>query len=253
MQQEESIMASVNAETMPTRRRPRRAGLLSGLAVAVFIAAVGFDTAVVPIGSEADQREAGFSPVAFGNEQFPRIRDYILDLVEATRLHAPRYVIAGDYDGDNYAEINDLADRLRPHAHRVIVVPHKPGEVDRVPAWAIVGYSSPTQYAGTDAPVWEYRGRDIHVLGGTIKQSIEIQRYLGDSVVSFDCNSFHRSATQFGKWWGGSSPHWNHTPNAPAASNAVEAYRNTMLNISYQLRESGIVDRDTDTPCEVDQ
>ena len=82
-------MASVNAETMPTRRRPRRAGLLSGLAVAVFIAAVGFDTAVVPIGSEADQREAGFSPVAFGNEQFPRIRDYILDnAVEARALSA---------------------------------------------------------------------------------------------------------------------------------------------------------------------
>jgi len=162
-------------------------------------------------------------------------------LVDAARRHAPRYVIAGDYEGDNHADINDLADRLRPYAHRVIVVPHEPGEVDRVPDWATVGYSSPTQYAGTDAPIWEYRGRDVHVLGGTIEQSIEIQRHLGDDVVSFDCNSFHRSATQFAKWWGTSVPHWNRLPAVADADSAETAYRNTMLNVSYELRAREIV------------
>jgi GNAT superfamily N-acetyltransferase len=168
-------------------------------------------------------------------------------LVDVARRHAPRYVIAGDYEGDNQAEINDLADRLRPYAHRVIVVPHEPGEVERVPDWATVGYSSPTQYAGTDAPIWEYRGRDVHVLGGTIEQSIEIQRHLGDDVISFDCNSFHRSATQFAKWWGASSPHWNRLPAVADADSAETAYRNTMLNVSYELREQGIAhNRQTD-------
>jgi len=163
------------------------------------------------------------------------------ELVAAARRHNPRYVIAGDYDEGNYGEINELAERLRPHAHRVIVVPHKPGEVGRVPDWCVVGYSTPSDYAGTTAPIWEYRGRDVHVLGGTIGQSIEIQGYLGDDVVSFDCNSFHRSAVQFAKWWGGSSPHWNKLPDTSAeADNAVRAYENTMTNLHYALRESGI-------------
>jgi GNAT superfamily N-acetyltransferase len=160
------------------------------------------------------------------------------DLVAAARRHSPRYVIAGDYDGDNYHEIHELADRLRPHAHRVIVVPHRPGEIERVPEWCVVGYSSPTEYAGTTAPIWEYRGRDVHVLGGTIEQSLTIQSYLGNDVVSFDCNAFHRSATQFAKWWGKSSPHWNQLPTAaPAAGNVARAYENTMCNLSYKLRE----------------
>lgn len=160
------------------------------------------------------------------------------DLVEATKRHNPRYVIAGDYDDDNYAAINELADRLRPYAHRVIVVPHCPGEIERVPDWCVVGYSTPTQYAGTTAPVWEYRGRDVHVLGGTIEESLNVQAYLGDDVVSFDCNSFHRSATQFAKWWGGSSPHWVRLATAvPKPNNAIRAYENTMANMTYALRE----------------
>jgi GNAT superfamily N-acetyltransferase len=171
------------------------------------------------------------------------------DLVGATRRHNPRYVIAGDYDGDNYSEINELAERLRPHAHRVIVVPHKPGEIEHVPGWCVVGYSTPSEYAGTTAPIWEYRGRDVHVLGGTIEQSIEIQGYLGDDVVSFDCNSFHRSATQFAKWWGGSSPHWNKLADTSGqADNAVRAYENTMANLNFSLRERGInQSQDTET------
>lgn len=172
------------------------------------------------------------------------------DLIAATRRHNPRYVIAGDYDGDNYETINALAERLREYAHRVIVVPHKPGEIERVPEWCVVGYSTPSDYAGTTAPIWEYRGRDVHVLGGTIEQSVEIQQYLGDDVVSFDCNSFHRSATQFAKWWGGNSPHWNRLSNTAAtADNAIKAYENTMNNLNFSLREREIirsVDTDTD-------
>jgi GNAT superfamily N-acetyltransferase len=160
------------------------------------------------------------------------------DLVAATKRHQPRYVIAGDYDGDNHNKINDLADRLRDHAHRVIVVPHSPGEIERVPEWCVVGYSAPSDYAGTSAPVWEYRGRDCHVLGGTVEQSIEVQAYLGDDIVSWDCNAFHRSATQFAKYWVGSSPHWHQLPSAvPRPENAQQAYENCLLNLSYRLRE----------------
>lgn len=72
-------MASVTAETAPGPRRPRRAAWLSGLAAAAFVVAAGIDTTVVTIGSNDDQREAEFSPAAFGAEHFPRIRDYVLD------------------------------------------------------------------------------------------------------------------------------------------------------------------------------
>lgn len=163
-------------------------------------------------------------------------------LLAATMRHRPKYVVAGDYDGENYETINKRADQLRPYAENVIVVPHEPGEVGRVPEWCVVGYSTPSGYAGTDAPVWEYYGRDVHILGGNVTQMRELYGYLKDEIVSFDCNSFHRSATSFAKWWGKTSPQWNQLPTTVAQSeNVNEAYENSLLNLSYALREDGVI------------
>jgi len=164
------------------------------------------------------------------------------ELLATAMRHRPRYVVAGDYDGGNYEEINDRARQLRPYAENVIVVPHDPGEVAHVPEWAVVGYSTPTKYAGTDAPVWEYYGRDVHILGGKVDQIRELYGYLADEIVSIDCNSFHRGATSFAKWWAKSTPRWNKLPTATARpTNAVRAYENSMANISYALREQGVI------------
>lgn len=163
-------------------------------------------------------------------------------LLAATMRHRPEYVVAGDYDGDNYEQINDRASQLRDYAENVIIVPHSPGEVDEVPEWAVVGYSTPTKYAGTDAPIWEYNGLDVHILGGKISQIREVYGYLANSVVSIDCNSFHRGATAFAKWWGKTPPQWNKLAEATAKSGNVEqAYENTMLNLHYALREEEII------------
>jgi len=161
-------------------------------------------------------------------------------LLEATRRHEPEIVVAGDYDGDNTEYINGWAEELREFADSVVLVPHKPGQVDLVPTWATVGYSTPSDYAGTDAPVWEYRGQDVHILGGTVDQIQQVYAYLADSVVSLDCNSFHRSATQFAKYWAGSSPSWVKLPDLAKAENVKTAYQNSMLNLSYALQENGL-------------
>lgn len=163
-------------------------------------------------------------------------------LLAACERHEPKYVVAGDYNGENDAAINDFAADLRQHAQNVIIVPHEPGEIETVPEWAVVGYSTPTGYAGTDAPVWEYYGRDVHILGGKIDQIRELWSYLRDEIVSIDCNSFHRGATSYAKWWGQSTPSWNKLPTTVAkAENATRAYENSMLNMSYVLREEGLL------------
>jgi len=162
------------------------------------------------------------------------------ELLAATMRHRPNHVVAGDYDGDNINEINERAERLKQYADNVIVVPHESGEIEYIPEWAVVGYSTPSEYAGTDAPIWEYVGRDVHILGGTIGQIIEIFRHL-DNVVSIDTNTFHRSATQFAKWWGGSKPHWNQLPDICNEKSPTVAYENAIMNVTYALEESGIL------------
>jgi len=160
-------------------------------------------------------------------------------LLAKTIQHKPKYVIAGDYDGENYDTINDFARELDRYAENVIVVPHEPGEVTRVPEWAIVGYSTPTSYAGTDAPIWEYTGRDVHILGGTMPQIKTVVNHLKDSIVSLDTNTMHRDATQFGEYW---SPSGRQRKQVVHTGNTVrEAYENSVLNMTYALEAWGLL------------
>lgn len=166
-------------------------------------------------------------------------------LLSAAKRHRPEYVVAGDYDEDagDYEEINDRARQLRDYAENVIVVPHASEGLHHVPEWAVVGYSTPSDYAATSAPMWEYQAVDqpIHILGGTPEQMRHVAVHLGDSVQSFDMNSHHLAATQYAKWWGGSTPRWNRLPTTVAASeNAAQAYENSIMNLTYSLRAEGL-------------
>jgi len=160
-------------------------------------------------------------------------------LLTKAMQHNPKYVVAGDYDGSNYDVINDFASQLRQYADHVIIVPHEPGEIAEVPEWAIVGYSTPTAYEGTDAPVWEYTGRDVHVLGGTMAQIETVVKHLKDSIVSLDTNTHHRDATQFGEYW--SKSNRQRKQIAHVGNTVREAYENSILNMTYAFEEWGLI------------
>jgi len=161
------------------------------------------------------------------------------EFLAKTIQHKPNYVIAGDYDGENYETINSFADKLQQYAENVIIVPHEPGEISKVPEWAIVGYSTPTSYAGTDAPIWEYTGRDVHILGGTMPQIKTVVNHLKHDIVSLDTNTMHRDATQFGEYW---SPGGRQRKKIAHTGNTVrEAYENSILNMTYAFESWGLL------------
>lgn len=153
--------------------------------------------------------------------------------------HRPKYVVAGDYDGENYDVINGFAQQLRQYVENVIIVPHEPGEVEEVPEWAVVGYSTPTSYAGTEGPVWEYYGRDVHILGGTMPQIKVVVDALRNDIVSLDTNTMHRDATQFGEYW--SKSERQRKEIARLGNTVREAYEKSILNMTYQIEEWGLI------------
>lgn len=162
-------------------------------------------------------------------------------LLEAAAWHDPKYIIAGDYDGSNYQQINDRARQLRNLAEHVIVVPHHPGEVAKIPEWAVVGYSTPTDYGGTEAWLWEYRDRPIHILGGTPHQQLEVLRYLADDAVSVDGNSYHKAATLGAKYWRDEPTHHWHRVDHGGPGAVVGAYERSLQNWIGALCERGFV------------
>jgi GNAT superfamily N-acetyltransferase len=160
-------------------------------------------------------------------------------LLTKAMQHNPEYVVAGDYDGGNYETINDFASKLRQFTENVIIVPHEPGEVEKVPEWAVVGYSTPSAYAGTEAPVWEYYGRDVHILGGTMNNIKLVVDHLREDIVSLDTNTHHRDATQYGEYWSISKPNRKkHQSTLPCIR---ETYENSVLNMTYAFEEWGLL------------
>lgn len=164
-------------------------------------------------------------------------------LLEAAEWHQPRYVVAGDYNGSNHEMVNDRARQLREHAENVIVVPHEDGDLKHAPKWTVVGYSTPSEYAGTEIPIREYRetSHGLHILGGTPHEQ---HRLLGrlwvENVVSMDCNSHHKAATIGAKAWYPDQPHWRKVGPA-GMKNAVEsAYQTSVTNLSMEHQRRGL-------------
>ncbi|AAX75801.1 MULTISPECIES: DUF2291 family protein [Brucella] len=79
--------------------RPSRAALWSVIAAVVVIGAIGFDTKVVKIGSDADVRQQVFSPAAYGASEFPKVKASIeqraVDAVEVGNALAADKAAAG--------------------------------------------------------------------------------------------------------------------------------------------------------------
>lgn len=159
-------------------------------------------------------------------------------LITYAKKHNPKYAVAGDYDGDNFDKINAVADRLSEYVKNVIIVPHNSGEISKVPQEYIVGYSTPSGYAETNADISEYFGRDVHILGGTMNQITNIIPKLRDEIVSIDTNTHHRDATQFGEYWSHTVPQRKKTWHIQSKTRMP--YKNSVLNMTYKLEEMGV-------------
>lgn len=156
-------------------------------------------------------------------------------LLKACKKHEPTYAVAGDYDGSNFTTINSFADDLNKYVENVIIVPHGEGEVEKVPDEYVVGYSTPSGYAETDAPIEEYKNHKIHVLGGTMNKLNSITTTLYDEIISIDTNTHHRDATQFGEYWSKTVPQRKKMPTNQRC--VREPYENAVVNMTYGFEE----------------
>lgn len=88
--------ATPTTDSRPTRRR-----VVVALAVLVLVGAIAVDTTVVRIGSESDLRQQAFDPDRFGQIEFPRIRDLVIE-------RAPDAIeLASQLEADKNAAISD--------------------------------------------------------------------------------------------------------------------------------------------------
>lgn len=90
-------------------------------------------------------------------------------------------------------QVLEWAEELSEHAANVIVIP-KYDCFDKIPEQYVLGYSVPTSHGGTPLPAEAFKGRRVHLLGGSWAAQLAYMAILEDDVVSFDNNYIMKSA-----------------------------------------------------------
>jgi hypothetical protein len=95
------------------------------------------------------------------------------------------------------------------------------------------GFAIPTSYGGARYSLWELEGRQVHLLGGSPHDQMEIYRGLSTCarVMSADGNMAQKMATQFAKFWqdGVWVPHPERKTNTPDLY--LDCWRRSCTNI----------------------
>ena len=102
--------------------------------------------------------------------------DHATHVMYAQKYH-PKYVTTRDILGKqqctemgityySFQQILSWAEEFEQHVENVIVIP-KYDCLDKIPEKYILGYSIPTSHGGTPLPIEAFKGRRVHLLGGS--------------------------------------------------------------------------------------
>lgn len=130
------------------------------------------------------------------NKHLACVKKYLPKYATVRDIMTPEQCKDAGIDYYPFEQIMDWAAELAEYAQNVIVIP-KYDCLDRIPAQYMLGYSVPTSHGGTPLPVESFKGRRVHLLGGSWKAQLAHMAVLGDDVVSFD-NNYQGHIAQMG-------------------------------------------------------
>lgn len=95
-------------------------------------------------------------------------------------------------------QILEWAEEINQYAENVILIP-KYDCLDKLPEKFVLGYSIPTSHGATPLPISAFKGRKIHLLGGSWKYQLAHLEEMGDDVVSAD-NNYEFKIAKYGQY-----------------------------------------------------
>jgi hypothetical protein len=98
----------------------------------------------------------------------------------------------------SFEQIMKWAEELKQHAQNVIIIP-KYDCIKDIPKEYVLGFSIPTSHGGTKIDAKLFKGRKIHLLGGSWKAQLGYLGFFGTDVVSMDQNYIGKIA-QYGNY-----------------------------------------------------
>jgi hypothetical protein len=157
-------------------------------------------------------------------------------------IHQPTMATVLDWEREEqWPEVMSWAEEAAEHVGHVVVIPKIPGTVPEIPQSiggkpVVIGYSVPSRYGATDVPLWEFRGRMVHLLGGSPQAQMRLWEYLAGvaDVVSVDVNMHFKMAnTRCCYWTRGTTEHghWQPMRGEVESGATFEAFQLSCRNI----------------------
>jgi len=148
-------------------------------------------------------------PISFIDNEFKKY-DHDAHMA-AIKQHRPKYATVRDAmtsvqccrAGIEHFDLDIIlawAEEVEQYAENVIVIP-KWDCLAEIPERFILGYSIPSRYAGTPLPFEMFRGRKIHLLGGSWKKQLKYLQFAKDDIVSLDNNNLWKCSVYGGFDW----------------------------------------------------
>lgn len=94
-------------------------------------------------------------------------------------------------------DVLSLGERIESNGRTPVVVPKKKCVIPSFPSDWVFAYSVPTDYGKTEVPITEFKGKKVHLLGGSPKIQVQYANKLetsGAEIISVDGNSFSKAA-----------------------------------------------------------
>jgi hypothetical protein len=162
--------------------------------------------------------------------------------MRALAEHRPAMATVLDWEREGQlAEVLSWAEEAAPFVERLVIIPKIPGTVGDVPRSVggrpvAVGYSIPTRFGATSVPLWELRGRTLHLLGGSPQAQMRAWEYLAGvaDVASADGNMLLKMANTRCCYWTAATTghgHWQPMDRAVERDATFEAIRLSCENI----------------------
>lgn len=93
-------------------------------------------------------------------------------------------------------QILEWAEELSEYAENVILIP-KYDVLDKIPEKFMLGYSVPSSHGSTPLPASAFKGRRVHLLGGSWRLQLAHMAELGEDIVSVD-NNYEFKVAKYG-------------------------------------------------------
>jgi len=116
-------------------------------------------------------------------------------------IMSPEQCEAAGIEWFSFSQIMRWAKDVQEFAENVIVIPKVREVIADIPDKYVLGYSVPSSHGGTPLLTDDFRGRKVHLLGGSWRDQIKYWLDLWDEVVSLDNNHCQKIAQYGSMYW----------------------------------------------------